>query len=158
MTHLALALVLLAAGALYVLRPRLRRAPQLTCAQCGMPDPALGFTGDRCPPCRAREEQAEALCRERADRDYRAKTARWRAEDEARRLASRLPVLTVGSVYRNHAGEPVYEGFVFQGRQDADAPSTIAITGRHTRGSLVCGWKPAELHALAHGQACTCLD
>lgn len=130
------------------------------CAGCGLADPVLAFTGDRCPPCRYREQQAEEMRRNQRMREYAAKVARWRAEDEAARLASRLPLLTIGSVYRNGAGEPVYDGFVFERPADAEGlvPATIRQTGRYPLGALICGWRPAELHALAHGAACTCLD
>jgi hypothetical protein len=92
--------------------------------------------------------------------EYRAKLARWRADDEAARLASRFPLLTVGAVYRNHVGEPVYDEFVFERPAHAEGlvPATIRQTGRYPLGALICGWRPAELHALAHGEACACLD
>jgi hypothetical protein len=140
---------------------RLLTRPQpLHCPGCGLSDPALGFEGDRCPPCRYREAQAEAQRREQSRREYAAKVARWRAEDEAVRLAARLPLVRVGAVYRNHAGEAVYDGFAFHRPATADGlvPAEITHVGRYRLGALICGWKPAELHALAHGQACTCLD
>jgi hypothetical protein len=141
-------------------RRLLTRPHVLCCAACGLTDPALGFTGDRCPPCRYREQQAEAVRSDRTRREYAAKIARWRAEDEAVRLAARLPLVKVGAVYRNHAGEPVYDGFAFQRPATADGlvPAEITQVGRYPLGALICGWRPAELHALAHGHACTCLN
>jgi hypothetical protein len=139
-------------------RALLTRPQVQCCAVCGMSDPALAF--GRCAPCRDREERAETVRREWERREHAAKLARWRAEDEAVRLAARLPLLAVGSVYPNEAGEPVYDGFVFQAPAGLDgmAPPVLASAGRHPRGALISGWKPTELHALAHGAACTCLD
>ena len=141
-------------------RRLLTRPQPLCCPVCALSDPALRFEGDRCPPCRYREQQAEALRRDQSAREYAAKVARWRAEDEAVRLAARLPLVKVGAVYRNHAGEPVYDGFAFHRPADLDRldPATVTQVGRYPLGALICGWRPAELHALAHGQACTCLD
>jgi hypothetical protein len=138
---------------------RLLTRPEVACcAVCGLSDPVLLL--GRCAPCRYREEQAEQMRRNRSLIEYRAKLARWRAEDEAARLAARLPLLTIGAVYRNHAGEPVYDGFVFERPADAEdlVPAEIRQTGRYPLGALICGWRPAELHALAHGAPCTCLD
>jgi hypothetical protein len=136
-------------------RPQVR-----CCAVCGVSDSVLVFEGGWCSPCRDRAAQAEQVRRERSRREYAAKLARWRAEDEAARLAARLPLLKAGSVYRDHAGQPVYDGFVFQGPADPGGklPEILAHSGRHPRGALISGWKPGELHALAHGEACTCLD
>lgn len=163
--HQALAVLTLIGAAWFALtvldwRRLLTRPAVRCCSGCGLADPVLAFEGDRCPPCRYREEQAEAVRRNQRLAEYAARVARWRAEDEAERLAARLPLLKVGAVYRNHAGEPVYDGFVFERPDDAEGlvPAEIRQTGRYPLGALICGWRPAELHALAHGSTCTCLD
>jgi hypothetical protein len=140
-------------------RERLAPRAVLACPACGLCDPALSFSGERCSPCAARDQAAEQVRRARRAQEHRAHVARRRAEDEERRRATRLPLLTVGSVYRNEHGDPVFDGFAFQARPDADGtiPPTIALNGRHPRGALICGWTADELHALAHGESCTCL-
>ncbi len=141
---------------------RLLTRPQpVCCTGCGLSDAALRFAGDRCPPCRYREDQAEALRRDPAGA---RSTPRSPPAGGPRTKAAGSPrgcrFVKVGAVYRNHAGEPVYDGFAFQRPATAGdlVPAEITQTGRYPLGALICGWRPAELHALAHSQACTCLS
>lgn len=151
---------LLSGVALWVVRPSLRRAPiPIPCTGCGTTLARLGAFG-LCTVCLDRQERAEQSGRTRRAEWHRSERAAQRAERERRRLAERLPVLTVGSIYRNEHGELVFEDFVFQRPADPDGkvPPIVTLTGRQPSGALICGWEPAELHALAHGAACTCLN
>lgn len=154
-------LVLFLAAVVWVWHPSLRRpCPLSPCPGCGMTDGTGAHApGGRCATCLDRDRRTEGVERAIRLRNRDADAAARRAEQERQRLADRLALVTVGSLYRNHVGEPVFDGFVFRAAPDADGelPTSIQLSGRHPRGALICGWTPAELHALAHGQACTCL-
>jgi hypothetical protein len=111
-----------------------------------------------CAACTARERRdAEsaaqmAAARRRADREH--------AEAEVARVASRFPVRRAGTFGRI-GGAFVLEGWVFEDpRALADAGAPAATFPQHltlSRWQTVYGWRLEELHAEAHGAACTCL-
>ncbi len=139
--------------------------PVARCRRCAA---RLGRVGRRrallgvtCFECRGREDrerrdahaQAQmAVARARFDREY--------AQAEASRVASRFPLLRAGTFGR------VGSAFVLDGWVFAD-PRALADAGAVTstlpqqltlgRWALVYGWRLHELHAEAHGTACSCL-
>lgn len=154
---LAAVLILLGPGR-YLLWALIHRpADPVPCTECGITDGTRNVFG-RCSACQDRTERTEQTEREQRMRAYAADTTRWRAQREAERIAARFPLLAVGSVYRNEHGEPVFEGFEFSDPTGTLPPGQHRAAGRQAAGSLICGWTPAELHALAHGESCPCLD
>lgn len=136
----------------------LRRRPNpVSCSGCGIVDASRNVFG-LCAACQERAERAEQIEREIRRRAYDAETARWRAEREAERLAARFPLVTVGSVYRNEYGEPVFDGFEFTDPTGQYPPGPNQVSSRASRSALIAGWTQDELHHLAHGAACRCLD
>lgn len=142
----------------YSLAAMLRRCPDpVPCGSCGIADASRGVYG-LCAACAARSAYAEQIERTIRTRAYEADAARRRAQRETERIAARFPLLALGSVYRNERGEPVFEGFEFTDPTGTLPPGPHRVTARQGAGALICGWTPAELHALTHGQSCTCLD
>ena len=150
-------LVLIGPGR-YFLGALLRRPPAPSpCTNCGITDGTQNVFG-RCAACQERAERAEQIEREIRMRAYAADTARWRAEREAERLAARFPLVAVGSIYLNEYGEPVFDGFEFNDPTGQFPPGANQVSARASRSSLIAGWTQDELHDLAHGEACRCLD
>lgn len=136
----------------------LRRRPSpVACSGCGIAGSSRNVFG-LCAACAARAAYTEQIEREIRMRAYDAETARWRAEREAERLAARFPLVKVGSVYRNEYGEPVFDGFEFNDPTGQYPPGANRVSTRASRSSLIAGWTQNELHHLAHGEACRCLD
>jgi hypothetical protein len=136
----------------------LRQHPNpVPCSSCGIAHASRNVFG-LCAACQERAERAEQIEREIRMRAYDANTARWRAEREAERIAARFPLVKVGSIYRNECGEPVFDGFEFNDPTGQFPPGPNQVSARSSRSSLIAGWTQDELHHLAHGEACRCLD
>jgi hypothetical protein len=150
-------LVLLGPGR-YLLWELIRRPPApVPCTDCGITDHTRNVFG-RCVACQERAERTEQVEREIRMRAYDAETARWKVQREAERIAARFPLVKVGSVYRNEYGEPVFDGFEFNDPTGQFPPGPNQVSARASRSSLIAGWTQDELHHLAHGEACRCLE
>jgi len=151
------ALVLFGPGRYFLCALLRRPSAPVPCTDCGITDGTRGVFG-RCAACQERAERAEQIEREIRMRAYDANSARWRADREAERLAARFPLVKVGSVYRNERGEPVFDGFEFNDPTGRFPAGPNQVSARASRSSLIAGWTQDELHHLAHGEACRCLD
>jgi hypothetical protein len=158
--------LLLAALAAAILRSHRTRPAAPVCAACGRP-PARGDCpsgpGWQCPACVTRRARTAslALTAELDRQAARRRAAARAAIAEAERIAHRHTVVRVGTVAPGPHG-PLFDGWVFQdphitaGSVPPDARA-VPLSGFYRPGELICGWTPAELHHLAHGQTCRCL-
>lgn len=159
-------LLLLAAVTAAIVRSHQTRTASPVCSACGKP-PARGDCPGpdrRCPACVTRRARAAslALTAELDRQAARRRAAAQRAIREAERIAHRHTVVRVGTVTPGPRG-PVFDGWVFQDPHltaDAVPPDAGAtpLSGFYRPGEPICGWTPAELHHLAHGETCRCLS
>ena len=135
--------------------------PVAHCAHCS------AYLGRLRGPRNQRVSCAACTQRRRRDADAAAQMAAARrrsdleyAEAEADRVASRFPVRRAGTFGRI-GGAFVLDGWVFEDpRALADAGTRTATVPQQLtlgRWESVYGWRLEELHAEAHGAACTCL-
>ncbi len=156
----------LAALAAVILRARETRPAAPVCTGCGT-SAARGDCpgpGGYCPACLSRRARTAslALTAELDRQAARRRAAARAAVAEAERIAHRHTVIRVGTVARGPRG-PVFDGWVFQdphitvGAVPPDARA-MPLTGFYRPGEPICGWTPSELHHLAHGHTCRCLN
>jgi hypothetical protein len=123
-------------------------APGWRCAACVRRANALAVAASQ---TRTREEIR------RRERQHAAREA----VEEAERIAHRHTVRRVGRVLPTARG-PLFDGWVFEDPKVTAGVTTavaaVPVDGAYRPGSLICGWTPGELHELAHGGACRCLN
>ncbi|GAA1552984.1 hypothetical protein [Streptomyces globosus] len=140
--------------------------PRGTCSWCRAASghEVAGHTYETCRgPVRERQAEEQRAADRKFAAARRAQHQQTRQNDLDRQLArqkSRMRLVQVGTVTtRTGAGGPVIDisGWVFDTAASGQRPSGQPTAFR-TRGApeKVHGWTLPELHAMAHGGACTC--
>ncbi|MCY0946316.1 hypothetical protein [Streptomyces antarcticus] len=139
-----------------------------TCSWCrsASGSEVTGHTYETCRgPVREQQAEQQRSAERKFNADRRAEYQQTRQNDLDRRRTrqqGRMRLVQVGTVTtRTGAGEPVIDinGWVFDGatntsgQHPSGTPTTFRVTGTP---ESVHGWTLPELHAMAHGGACTC--
>jgi hypothetical protein len=134
----------------------LKRPQTVSCSGCGAQ--IHPSHGTRCAACVTRANQLVAAWAEIETEQRRRARALDAERREAERVASRAPIRQVGSVTVDPFGAVTFDSWVFGSRPGMTEGEVIPLQGRIPPTSLICGWRQSELHALAHGEHCTCLS